>query len=146
MFVSALLVACVFGMFEWSLRDGYDVAYARTASVNTLVSLEVVYYFTARNLRASIVSRASRRHVWRACIAALVVFGLQALMSYAPFMQFLFHTTNLDGITILYIFALAVALLVVLELEKLLLRCVFFGEQRRAQPRLPPSQATNVDV
>ena len=132
MFVSALLVACVFGMFEWSLRDGFSVAYARTASVNTLVSLEVVYYLTARFLRASVVSRDSLRHMWRACIAAVVVFGLQALMTFAPFMQYLFHTTNLDGITILYIFALAVALLVVLELEKLLLRCVFFKEQQRS--------------
>jgi magnesium-transporting ATPase (P-type) len=134
LFVAALFLGAVFGMFEWSLADGYAIDFARTACINTLTTFEVVYYLSARFLRASSFSCESLRQLWPAVISAFVVFGLQALMTFAPFMQYVFRTTDIDGTTILRIFALSVALFVVLEFEKLVQRLIMRFRARRRQP------------
>ncbi|WP_298234118.1 cation-transporting P-type ATPase [uncultured Azohydromonas sp.] len=122
--VSALFLAGVFGMFEWMLAQGAGVEAARTAAVNTLVCMEVFYLFSVRYLKARSFTVQGVRGTPRVLVAVAGVFGLQLLFTYAPFMQALFHTEALSLDAGLRIVAVGVALLVVLELEKALLRRV----------------------
>jgi magnesium-transporting ATPase (P-type) len=122
--VSALFLAGVFGMFEWMLAQGAGVEAARTAAVNTLVCMEVFYLFSVRYLKARSFTVQGVRGTPRVLAAVAGVFGLQLLFTYAPFMQALFHTEALAPAVGLRIVAVGVALLVVLELEKALLRRV----------------------
>jgi len=120
--VSVLFMGGIFGMHGWALSWGADEATARTVAVNTLVAMEVFYLFSVRYLK-------SPSFTWQgvkgtplvlASVAAVVV--LQLLFTYAPFMHSLFNTRPLGVGTLLAIGAAGVAVLVILELEKALLR------------------------
>ena len=84
--------------------------------------MEIFYLFSVRYLKA-------RSFTWQgvqgtplvlASVAAMVV--LQAAFTYAPPMQALFHTRALDAKTVVAIVAAGFSVLVVLELEKWLMR------------------------
>ncbi|WP_157268785.1 HAD-IC family P-type ATPase [Azohydromonas aeria] len=120
--VSTLFLAGVFGMYEWMLRQGAGVDAARTAAVNTLVCMEVFYLFSVRYLKAPSFTLQGVRGTPRVLAAVAGVFVLQLLFTYAPFMQALFQTETLPLALGLRIAAVGVALLLVLELEKALLR------------------------
>ena len=120
--VSVLFMGGIFGMHGWALSWGADEATARTVAVNTLVAMEVFYLFSVRYLK-------SPSFTWQgvkgtplvlASVAAVVV--LQLLFTYAPFMHSLFDTRPLGVGTLFAIGAAGVAVLVILELEKALLR------------------------
>jgi len=120
-FVSALLVSGSLGLFLWELGRGASIEVARTATVNLLMLGEVFYLFNCRRLTYPVLSReglTGNRHVWVA-IGALL---LQPAFTYVPVMQTLFHTAALDPAAWgrILIFGLAVLLLV--EAEKALLR------------------------
>jgi len=120
--VSLLFMAGIFGMFELALARGASIEEARTVAVNTLVAMEVFYLFSVRYLKA-------RSFTWQgikgtplvlASVAAMVL--LQAAFTYAPWMQALFHTRALDAGTAIGIVAVGFSVLVVLEVEKWLMR------------------------
>ncbi len=120
--VSTLFLTGIFGMFEWSLGRGVPVEEARTVAVNTLVAMEVFYLFSVRFLKAPSFTLRGVRGTPRVLLAVGAVAVLQALFTYAPFMQVLFDTRPLDLRTLAAIVAAGVAVLVLLELEKLALR------------------------
>jgi magnesium-transporting ATPase (P-type) len=120
--VSALFLAGIFGMFELALMRGASVEEARTVAVNTLVAMEVFYLFSVRYLRAPSFTFEGVRGTKPVLIAVFVVFSLQLVFTYAPFMETFFHSRPLSVVTGLQIVAVGVALLVLLELEKLLRR------------------------
>jgi len=121
-FVSALFLAGIFGMFEWTLRQGGSVDMARTVAVNTLVAMEVFYLFSVRYLKSPSFTLRGVRGTPRVLMAVAAVFVLQLGFTYLPVMQRLFATTALPLATGLVICAVGVTVLVVLEVEKLLLR------------------------
>ena len=47
--VSVIILAGVFGLFEWQVRRNADFETARTTAVNTLVAIEMAYLFSARH-------------------------------------------------------------------------------------------------
>lgn len=122
-FVSLLFFACVFGMFTYGVAAGFSVETARTMAVNTLVVAEVAYLFSVRQRHGASLT-------WRAAlgtpavlmgVAAVVV--LQLLFTYAPPLQALFQTEPLDPVTHwLPIFAVGVLVLLLLEVEKAVIR------------------------
>lgn len=62
-FVSTLFLLDIFGMPEWAIAKGLEVAEARTIAVNTLVVLEVFYLFSVRYLRTPLTDDQRRaRH------------------------------------------------------------------------------------
>jgi magnesium-transporting ATPase (P-type) len=126
--VSVLFMGGIFGMHAWALSWGADEATARTVAVNTLVAMEVFYLFSVRYLK-------SPSFTWQgvkgtplvlASVAAVVV--LQLLFTYAPFMHSLFNTRPLGVGTLFAIGAAGVAVLLILEVEKALLRRFYPGK------------------
>ncbi|PZP64665.1 MAG: hypothetical protein DI596_01350, partial [Azospira oryzae] len=120
--VSALFLAGIFGMFEWSLARGASVEEARTVAVNTLVAMEVFYLFSVRYLRTPSFTFEGVKGTRPVLAAVFTVFGLQLLFTYAPFMGLFFGSRSLTISQGVGVVAVGVALLVILEVEKCLWR------------------------
>jgi magnesium-transporting ATPase (P-type) len=123
-FVSVLFVGGAFAMFSWSLHRGLPIEEARTIVVNTIVVLEIFYLFSVRQLRVG-------GFTWRGVLGTRVLLvgiaattALQFAFTYLPFMNDWFETRPVSFTDGLVVVATGVALLVVLELEKLIRRRV----------------------
>ncbi len=123
-FVSTLFLAGIFGMFEWALSRGASIEAARTAAVNTLVCMEVFYLFSVRYLKAPSFTWQGVRGTPRVLVAVAGVFALQLLFTFTPLMNTLFQTEALPFAWGIVIMAAGVSLLVILEVEKAVLRRV----------------------
>jgi len=121
-FVSLLFLAGIFGLHAWALGQGWSEATARTVAVNTLVCMEVFYLFSVRYLKAPSFTLQGVKGTPRVLAAVAAVVVLQALFTWAPFMQQLFGSAALPPQALLPVLGAGVAVLVVLELEKALLR------------------------
>ena len=129
--VSALFGLAVFGATAWVMARGETLAYARTLSVNLLVVLEIFYLFSVRYLHMTSITARGLLGTRAVLLGIAMAMAAQALFTYAPPLQALFDTrpvTPADGALIL---GLGVALLVLLEAEKLLRR----GWRGRTAPR-----------
>jgi magnesium-transporting ATPase (P-type) len=130
-FVSILFALAAFAIFAWSEWRGLPLDAARTAVVNTLVVLEIVYLFSVRYQHRT-------SFTWRGAMgtpAVLVGVGavvlLQLAFTYAPPLQWIFGTQPLDPIHDgLPILAAGLALFLCVEAEKVL-RAKLPGRQRR---------------
>ncbi|MDP3475567.1 HAD-IC family P-type ATPase [Hydrogenophaga sp.] len=120
--VSTLFTLGIFGMFQWSLSTGAPLEEARTMAVNTLVAMEVFYLFSVRYLKAPSFTGAGVQGTPRVLLAMGVVVVLQALFTYAPFMQSWFNTRALHPAEVLLCALVGMGVLVLLELEKWVLR------------------------
>jgi len=121
-FVSALLVAGSLGLFLWELERGAPIEVARTATVNLLLMGEVFYLFNCRRLTLPILSwegLTGNRYVLG---AIAVLLALQLAFTYAPWMQVLFHTAALDAAAWGRILLFGLAVLLVVEAEKVVVR------------------------
>lgn len=129
--VSALFLIGIFGVFEFALARGGSVELARTAAVNTLVAMEIFYLFSVRYLRTPSFTFLGIKGTPRVLAAVFLVFGLQLLFTYAPFMQSLFTTAPVPFDLGVVVVTVGVLVLGVLEIEKLL-RWRFFTETAKA--------------
>ena len=120
--VSVLIAAACFGVFGWVLGRGGSEEIARTAVVNTIVALEIVYLFSVRRGRGGVFTALSPTPaLW---LGIGVTVAAQALLTYAPPVQAVFGTAAL-GVAEWGAVVLAAALfLAVLEAEKALRRRV----------------------
>ena len=121
-YVSLLMIAVTFAMFEWELARGSSLEVARTAAVNMLVVGELVYLFNVRHFTAHAFTRdiltGNPVAFWMSVL--LIVF--QLLFTYAPTMQQVFQTAALDAASWLVILALGLAKFLAVEAEKAVLR------------------------
>jgi magnesium-transporting ATPase (P-type) len=120
--VSTLFTLGIFGMYQWSLANGAPVEEARTMAVNTLVAMEVFYLFSVRYLKAPSFTAAGVQGTPRVLVAVGAVVALQALFTYTPFMQAWFGTRALSPVDVLLCALVGLVVLVLLELEKWVLR------------------------
>ena len=121
-FVSLIIVTGTFGLFVWERENGASIELARTVAVNTLVMFEIFYLLSARYLLASALSReglSGNRYVWYAIGLLLVI---QLGFTYFGPMQTLFATTAMSVEAWLRVIVVASSVLVLVELEKMLLR------------------------
>ena len=116
--VSILFSAGIFGMFQFALAQGADVAVARTMALNTLVAMEVFYLFSVRYRLGGSISWEGIRGTPAVLVAVALVVVLQALFTYAPFMQVLFDTRPLDPLQLAFCALAGTTVLLVLELDK----------------------------
>ncbi len=121
-FVSVIILAGVFGTFEWQIRRGSDIETARTTAVNTLVAFEMAYLFAARHRLQAAFGRDSMGGIRPALIAVGLTIVLQVVFTWWGPMQRLFHTRDLDLFTCAVIAVAAASVLLLVEIEKLLLR------------------------
>jgi magnesium-transporting ATPase (P-type) len=116
--VSVLFSIGVFGQFALTRQMGGDVETARTMALNTLVAMEIFYLFSVRYMHGASVSWSGMRGTRPVLIAVALVVGLQAMLTYTPFMNFMFETTPLDPLQLALCSFSGIALLAVLEIEK----------------------------
>lgn len=121
-FVSLLFTAGAFGIFAWAGHQGYEDALGRTMVVNTLCAMEVFYLFNVRYLHMRSFTWTGARGTPAVLWAVGAVVLAQLAFTYAPWMQALFDTRAVplaDGVLIV---AIGAASMLVLEIEKALLR------------------------
>jgi magnesium-transporting ATPase (P-type) len=121
-YVTLLMVAVTFCVFEWEMARGSSLEVARTAAVNMLVLGELVYLFNVRHFTASAfhwgIFSGNRVAVWMC--ALLIVF--QLLLTYAPPIQAVFQTAALGALSWAVILGLGLLKFLAVELEKAVLR------------------------
>lgn len=128
--VSALMLVGAFGLFEWALAQGAEVAAARTVAVNVFIVVQVAYLLTCRSLDRSVLSIGPLRNRWvLAGMAAML--GLQLLFTYAPWMNTLFHSAPIDPVWWLWTTGVGVVVFLVVETEKWARRRVRTGPRNR---------------
>jgi magnesium-transporting ATPase (P-type) len=122
LFVSCILVAGTFGLFLWERGQGASIELARTVAVNTLVMYEIFYLFSSRYLLASSLNLEGlfgNRYALYA-VGLLIVFQL-GFTYLGPF-QAMFGTAHMDGNAWARVVAVAFSVLLLVEMEKLLIR------------------------
>jgi magnesium-transporting ATPase (P-type) len=122
LFVSVLFCAGIFGKFALAQAQGASLEEARTIAVNTLVVMEIFYLFSVRYLHNPSLTLRGALGTRPVLIAISAVTALQALFTYAPFMERFFETRPLAPFQVAQIVAVGVLVLFVLEAEKRILR------------------------
>ncbi len=123
-FVSLILVTGTFGLFAWERANGSDLEVARTVAVNTLVVFEAFYLLSCRSLRGWAFESGSLAGSGPAVLAIGLVLAFQLLFTYTSPFQLMFGTRPLDGDAWARIVLVAVSVLLLVEVEKGVLRHV----------------------
>ncbi|WP_018584851.1 cation-translocating P-type ATPase [Salinispora arenicola] len=123
--VSALIVAGAWWVFEWELGAGAELAEARTAAVNLVVSVQVFYLFSCRSLRHSAWRLGLFTNRWLIGGVLLQALG-QLALTYLPVMNTLFRTAPIGPGTWLRILGVALVAGIVVALDK---RFGWFGRR-----------------
>ncbi len=134
-FVSLLIGGATLAVFEVELALDMPLDVARTLAVNTLVIAQAFYLFNCRFLNASSLRVGllfSNRAAW---LAVAVLVGLQGLFVYAPFMHRWFGTAPLEARHWLVPLAIGLAVFLLVEAEKALLRRYGRTPHRQPAPR-----------
>ena len=128
-YVSVLISLGTFGLFFYELELGSSLEAARAVAVNAIVFFEVAYVFNSRHLSDSVLNRRGilgNRIVWWGT-AAVVVF--QAVFTYWPIMNSLFHVAPLDFWMWLRVLGASLILMLLVEGEKAIGRRYTLGRQ-----------------
>ncbi len=132
--VTLLMLAAAFGAFIWEQEvRGKSLVEARTTVINVIVMVEVFYVLNCRSLLDSMfrVGLWSNRWVYA---GITIMLTAQALFTYLPAMNRLFHSAPLDLLSCLYVTASGVAVYGVVEFEKWLRRKAAGAEARMEEP------------
>jgi magnesium-transporting ATPase (P-type) len=123
-FVSLLIGGATIAVFLTQRQLELELEHARTMAVNTLVVGQIFYLFNSRFLGESSLRLASlftNRVAW---LAVGVLLALQLVFVYAPAMQVWFGTAPLTARDWLLPLAIGIAVFLLVELEKLVIRRV----------------------
>jgi magnesium-transporting ATPase (P-type) len=120
--VSLLMAGAGIGLFLWELSNGTGLDSARTMALNAVVMCEVFYLLNSRRIFASVLSLDGLFGSRAVLLAIAACLLLQALYTYAPPLQRLFHSTALDAAQWTRVVLAGLALFGVAELEKWLIR------------------------
>lgn len=132
-FVSVLFAVAVFGLTGWVTARGESLEYARTLAVNLLVVMEIFYLFSVRYLHMTSVTPAGLLGTPAVLAGVALAVAMQALFTYAPFLQAVFDTRSISVRDGLIVIGAGVLLLATLEAEKFLRRRLA-GRGKRMQP------------
>lgn len=121
-FVSMLFTAGVFAIVAWAEHRSFGTELARTMVVNVLCAMEIAYLFNVRYLHMRSFTWRGARGTPAVLGAIAVVVLAQLAFTYLPWMQTLFDTRDVPFTDGLVILGVGVASMVVLEIEKALLR------------------------
>lgn len=130
--VSALFSAAALGVFFHAQAAGRGLEVARTMVVNMLVVAEIFYLFNVRYLHMRSLTLRGALGTPAVLAAIAVVVIAQLLFTYAPFMHLLFDSRPLTLAEGALILGIGVALLLLLEAEKLLMRRLGWFEELRS--------------
>jgi len=122
LFVSLLIGGATIAVFETELAYGLPLDTARTSAVTTLVVAQAFYLFNARFLSAASLRPDllfTNRAAW---IALAILLLLQLAFVYLPPLQAAFATTALSGRHWLLATVVGLAVFLLMEGEKMLIR------------------------
>jgi magnesium-transporting ATPase (P-type) len=122
LYVTLLMIAVTFGVYQWEVARGSSLETARTAAVNMLVVGEIVYLYNVRHFTQHAFARDTLYGNPVAFWACVSLVAMQLAFTYAPPMQHLFRTTPLDVMSWSLIVALGLAKFLAVEAEKWVLR------------------------
>jgi magnesium-transporting ATPase (P-type) len=121
-FVSALLTAGPVALFLWESARGVSIETARTVAVNALVVGEMAYLFNCRYLIAPVRRWTDFTGNLYILLTVAILALIQAVFTYAPFMQAMFGVVDLDPDAWARIMVFGALLFVTVELEKMVIR------------------------
>ena len=131
--VSVLFSVGAFGIFGWAQARGHDIATARTMVVNMFCVMEIFYLFSVRYLHGTSFSLQGLRGTPAVLWAIAAVVLAQLAFTYLPWMHLLFDSRPvplIEGMVIV----LGVAMMVLLEGEKWVLRKLDVFDELRPRP------------
>ncbi|TVR82255.1 MAG: HAD family hydrolase [Rhodospirillales bacterium] len=117
-----LLVGAGLLFLQEQSRPETSLEFARTVAVNALVAGEIFYLLNARFFHKPSYSREALIGSRAALLAIAIAVALQLLFTYAPFMNHLFGTEPLDAEAWARCLAVGVAVFVLVEIEKAIVR------------------------
>ena len=126
--VSALFAAVSLGVFFYALGQGRDLETARTLVVNMLVVAEIFYLFNVRYLHMTSITLRGALGTPAVLYALAAVVAAQLAFTYLPLFQSWFQTRPVSIADGAVIVGCGLALMLLLEGEKLLLRRLGFLE------------------
>lgn len=129
--VSVLMVLAALWVFRNEQAHGEPLAVARTAAINMIVMGEIVYLLNSRYLYRSILSAGAcfgNRPAW---ISIGLIVPCQLALTYWQPMQKLFVTADITLRCWIAILLAGVLILLVVELEKWVMRNLATGEEAR---------------
>ena len=129
MLVSTLFAAAVLLVFFGAQAQGASIEKARTMTVNMLVVAEIFYLFNVRFLHMHSMTLKGALGTKPVLIALTVVIAAQLAFTYLPFLQRVFDTRPLTFAEGVVIVAIGVALFLVLEVEKVVVRRLQRGRE-----------------
>ena len=119
-FVSVLIGGWTLWLNIYLLDAGFSIELVRTITLQTIVIAQMFHLFNSRSVRGSAFSYASRnKAVFYVCG---LLFVLQFAITYLPFMNVAFGTVPLDLSAWKYPFLLGIAVFLIVELEKAIMR------------------------
>ena len=132
-YTALLHVGATIGAFLilYNLNGDAGLAHARTFAINMLaIGTSVLYIFNCRKLHSSMFSKDffKNKVVFMVCG---ILFALQIAFTYLPFMNRLFGTAGLSFTDWLIIMGIGLAVMLLVELEKWIVRMV---RNRKLQP------------
>ncbi len=130
--VSLLFTIGAFGIYRWGLSRGLGEAAARTLVVNQFCVMEIFYLFSVRYLHEGSFHLRGVRGTPAVLGAIAAVVVAQAAFTYLPFMHRMFDSRPVGALEIAVMIGIGLAIMVVLEIEKAILRRIgLFDELRR---------------
>ncbi len=115
--VGLLLLAGSFGLFEWELLQGKNVAEARTVAVNVFVFGELFYLFNCRSLTYSMFTLGVFSNRWLLVgVSGMTI--LQLLFTYVPSMNHVFGSAPIGLNEWGRILGVSLTIYLVVETEK----------------------------
>jgi len=117
-FVSALFLVGMFGIYTYAIHQGESVGLARTLAVNTLVVMEIFYLFFMRNAYGTSLTWKAVLGTPAVWIAVGIVTAAQFAVTYVPFLQYVLGTEPVSFTHGLIIIAIGLAVFALSETEK----------------------------
>ncbi len=118
-FVSLLFVIGAFGIFFYAIDRGQSVDMARTLVVNTIVVMEAAYLFSVRYVYGGSLTWRGMLGTPAVLIGVAVIAVAQLAFTYAPPLQTVFKTQSVAPADAVLILLIGVALLLIVEAEKI---------------------------
>ena len=127
--ISFISVAGGLGLFLWELKvEHASLEAARTAVINVIVLVQAAYLLNCRSLTHSLFKIGLFTNRW-VLVGSVTMLGLQLLVTYAPWMNRLFHTAPINFESWIRIVAILLLAFTTVEVEKWLR----FGRHRVAR-------------
>jgi len=118
-YVGSLMVAGVFILFNYEMRNGASLAAARTAAVSVVVFTELFYLFNCRSFEKSFLSVGLFSNLW-IWLGVFVMTVSQIIFAHSKAMNVFFHSAPLSPDAWLRIIAVGLAISIIVGLEKLI--------------------------